>query len=128
MTPDGILGSKNNLKNISEFYGSFKINAIETGLSADPAMLERISDLADLTMISNSDCHSEALHRVGREFTMLSVGDFSYPAIIEAIRQNQVEFTAEFQPEEGRYFSTGHKKNGAVIRKTSFLKPSSQRI
>jgi uncharacterized protein (TIGR00375 family) len=110
MTPDGILGSKNNLKNISEFYGSFTINAIETGLSADPTMLEKISDLADLTMISNSDCHSEALHRVGREFTMLSVGDFSYPAIIEAIRQNQIEFTAEFQPEEGRYFSTGHKK------------------
>jgi uncharacterized protein (TIGR00375 family) len=110
MTPDGILGSKNNLKKMSEFYGSFPIHSIETGLSADPAMLEKISEVADLTMISNSDCHSEALNRIGREFTMLTITETSYAAIIEAIRQNQVAFTAEFQPAEGRYYLTGHKK------------------
>jgi len=36
MTPDGIYGSKNNLSELTEFYGNFlpNIHAIETGLSA----------------------------------------------------------------------------------------------
>ncbi len=113
MTPDGILGSKNDLKEMSEFYGGFlnKINCIETGLSADPAMLEQIPDLQNLTFISNSDCHSAALNRIGREFTILNVKSVDYPSINSALRNNQVELTAEFNPAEGRYFLTGHRAN-----------------
>jgi len=113
MTPDGIFGSKNNLDELSEFYGSFlpNIKAIETGLSADPKMLEKIPDLAELTFISNSDCHSAALNRIGREFTILEVDQVSYKSIIQAIRQNQVNMTAEFNPAEGKYYLTGHRSN-----------------
>ena len=113
MTPDGILGSKNNLNEMSEFYGTFlpQIHCIETGLSADPAMLERIPDLAELTFVSNSDCHSAALNRIGREFTILNVMNPSYSAIISALRNNQVVLTVEFNPAEGRYFLTGHRAN-----------------
>jgi len=111
MTPDGILGSKNKLTSIEEFYGLFtnEINTVETGLSADPFMLEQIPELADKTMISNSDCHSAALNRIGREFTMLDVEELSYNSIIRSLRQNKVVFTAEFNPTEGRYHSTGHR-------------------
>ncbi|MBN2829652.1 MAG: hypothetical protein JXR56_04980 [Candidatus Cloacimonetes bacterium] len=111
MTPDGILGSKNNLSSISEFYGEFisEIDVIETGLSADPFMLEQVPELANKTMISNSDCHSAALNRIGREFTMLNVEEISYREIIYALRRNNVAFTAEFNPGEGRYYSTGHR-------------------
>jgi PHP family Zn ribbon phosphoesterase len=111
MTPDGILGSKNNLTSIREFYGEFtpEIDVIETGLSADPYMLEQIPELAGKTMISNSDCHSAALNRIGREFTMLEVENLSYREIIYALRRNKVAFTAEFNPTEGRYHSTGHR-------------------
>jgi len=113
MTPDGILGSKNNLIDMKEFYGEFlsKISCVETGLSADPAMLEKIPDLADLTFISNSDCHSAGLNRIGREFTILNVESANYPAVISALRSNRVELTAEFNPAEGRYFLTGHRAN-----------------
>jgi len=113
MTPDGIFGSKNDLDELSEFYGNFlsKIKAIETGLSADPQMLEKIPDLAELTFISNSDCHSAALNRIGREFTILEVDQVSYKSIIQAIRQNQVNMTAEFNPAEGKYYLTGHRSN-----------------
>ena len=113
MTPDGILGSKNNLAEMKEFYGNFlsQIRCIETGLSADPAMLEKIPDLAELTFISNSDCHSAALNRIGREFTILNVRIVDYPSIISALRNNEVELTAEFNPAEGRYFLTGHRAN-----------------
>ena len=111
MTPDGIYGSKNDLDELSEFYGNFltNIKAIETGLSADPQMLEKIPDLAELTFISNSDCHSAALNRIGREFTILDVEQVDYKSIIYAIRQNNVIMTAEFNPAEGRYFLTGHR-------------------
>ena len=111
MTPDGIFGSKNDLDELSEFYGKFlpKIKAIETGLSADPQMLENIPDLANLTFISNSDCHSAALNRIGREFTILDVVQVDYKSIIHSIRQNNVIMTAEFNPAEGRYFLTGHR-------------------
>ena len=113
ITPDGIFGSKNDLDELIEFYGKFlpKIKAIETGLSADPQMLEKISDLAKLTFISNSDCHSAALNRIGREFTVLDVQEVSYKSIINAIRQNDVLMTAEFNPAEGRYFLTGHRSD-----------------
>jgi DNA helicase II / ATP-dependent DNA helicase PcrA len=111
MTPDGIYGSKNNLSKLSEFYGDFLLNIriIETGLSADPQMLEKIPDLSKLTMISNSDCHSAALNRIGREFTILETEDVSYKSIIYSLRQNKVVLTAEFNPAEGRYFLTGHR-------------------
>jgi len=113
MTPDGIFGSKNDLVELGEFYGEFlpKVRAIETGLSADPKMLEQIPDLAELTFISNSDCHSAALNRIGREFTILDVDQINYKSIINAIRQNNVIMTAEFNPTEGRYYLTGHRSN-----------------
>ena len=113
MTPDGIYGSKNNLSELSEFYGDFlpNIRVIETGLSADPQMLEKIPDLSQLTMISNSDCHSAALNRIGREFTILETDNVSYKSIIDSLRQNKVVLTAEFNPAEGRYYNTGHRAN-----------------
>lgn len=113
MTPEGIMGSKNNLKSIQEFYGEFtpEINAIETGLSADPKMLEKIPDFANLTMISNSDCHSSALNRIGREFTTLEMKEINYFEMINSIRENKVKFTAEFNPKEGKFFNTGHRKS-----------------
>jgi PHP family Zn ribbon phosphoesterase len=111
LTPDGILGSKNGLSTWTEFYGAFTpyIHAVETGLSADPDMLCRIPDLQNMTYISNSDCHSSALNRIGREFTILDVEKISYPEIIRAIRQNKIQLTAEFLPSEGRYYLTGHR-------------------
>lgn len=111
MTPDGVLGSKNMLTSMAEFYGSFesRIRIIETGLSADPAMLGQIPDLKDRTMISNSDCHSAALNRIGREYTVLEAECLDYPSLIHALREGKVDYTAEFNPAEGRYYLTGHR-------------------
>lgn len=129
LTPDGILGSKNNLQSIRQFYGDFtsQIRIIETGLSADPTTLQKIPDFANLTFISNSDCHSAALNRIGREFTILDTSDVSYQDIILAMRENRVDLTAEFNPAEGRYFLTGHRanrhKNGQEIIYAEELPP-----
>ncbi|HOD53203.1 MAG TPA: endonuclease Q family protein [Candidatus Cloacimonadota bacterium] len=111
MTPDGLMGSKNMLTSMKEFYGQFffHIHALETGLSADPEMLSQLNEINQLTMLSFSDCHSAALNRIGREFTVLDCEHKSYGSIIQSIRQKKVVYTAEFNPAEGRYFLTGHR-------------------
>ncbi len=111
MTPQGVFGSNIRINHLSEFFGSVseKIHIVETGLSADPLFLGLIPELDKLTLISNSDAHSSALHRMGREFTVLNIQKLDYPSIITSLRKNNVKLTAEFPPEEGRFFFTGHR-------------------
>ncbi len=112
LTPQGVYGSDHPVDSLSEVFGGFArdITTVETGLSADPALLALLPELDDKSLISNSDCHSGALNRVGREFTALELnGPPSYGAVIEAIRNRKITYTAEFNPAEGRYFLTGHR-------------------
>lgn len=111
MTPQGVYGSNNPVNKIGDFYGCAieRISAVETGLSADPEVLSLIPELDDYALVSNSDAHSAALNRMGREFTTFDVPYISYGAIVDAIRRNKVARTAEFNPTEGRFFLTGHR-------------------
>lgn len=113
LTPDGIYGSNRPITYLSEFFGEFSsaLSAVETGLSADPGLLQLIPELQGKTWISNSDAHSHHLNRMGREFTTFDVKEMTFSHIIEAIRKNKVLRTAEFHPAEGRYFLTGHRGN-----------------
>ena len=131
MTPEGVFGSKTPVYFLEEVFGEFKryIYSVETGLSADPLMLDLIPELNKVSFISNSDSHSVSLLRVGREFTCVDVPIISYKNIIDAIRKNNIVFTGEFNPMEGRYFLTGHrgdriKHNGESIYFTSIDRPS----
>ncbi len=114
MTPQGVFGSgKGNIRinHLKDFFASAtsRLRVFETGLSADPEFLALIPELDNRILISNSDAHSSALHRMGREFTVLSTSKFDYPSIISALRNNQILYTVEFPPEEGRFFLTGHR-------------------
>ena len=111
MTPQGIYGSDHPVDRMAEVFGDFteKITTVETGLSSDPELLALLPELDGKTLISNSDCHSGALNRVGREFTALDVDQPSYQEIVQALRARRIRYTAEFNPAEGRYFLTGHK-------------------
>lgn len=111
MTPQGVFGSDHPVDSLREVFGEFasRISTVETGLSADPLMLATLPELDGMTLVSNSDCHSGALNRVGREFTALDIAAPSYQEIVQAIRDKRIAYTAEFNPAEGRYFLTGHK-------------------
>ncbi len=111
MTPQGVYGSDNPVDSLRDVYGDFaeEITTVETGLSSDPKLLAMLPELDRMTLISNSDCHSGALNRVGREFTALDIAAASYGEIANALRTGKVRYTAEFDPAEGRYFLTGHK-------------------
>lgn len=111
MTPLGVFGSNNPINELAEFFsdGEELIYSVETGLSADPIILGLIPELDKRTLISNSDAHSHHLARMGREFTTLKIKNLTYPAIIRAIRNNDIVHTCEFNPAEGRYFLSGHR-------------------
>lgn len=111
MTPDGILGGKNPVDSIEEIFGNETslIDAVESGLSADPDMIKKIAGYLDVPVISSSDAHSAAFNRLGREFTELSVAEVSSDGIADAVCNGAVVKTAEFPPFEGRYYLTGHR-------------------
>lgn len=89
------------------------IHAVETGLSSDPPMNWRVSQLDGLTLVSHSDAHSPA--KLGREADILDTG-LSYTEMVEAIRTgNGFSGTIEFFPEEGKYHLDGHRNCGVCL-------------
>ncbi len=112
MTPTGVFGSNVRVNRLEDFFGeaSNEIHAVETGLSADPEVLSLIPELDNRTLISNSDAHCADFHRLGREFFSIEAKEINYEKIIESIRSNKVVRTAEFPPEEGKYYLTGHRR------------------
>ena len=111
VTPEGILGGKNPVDSITEIWGdnTTLIDALETGLSADPEMLAAVAGSLDVPLISSSDAHSAAFNRLGREFTLLDVEEESASGVLAALAEKKVLKTAEFPPFEGRYYLTGHR-------------------
>lgn len=111
-TPDGIYGGDDEIVAMRNVIGDFasEINAVETGLSADPSTLSRVPELADLAWISNSDAHSCHMNKLGREFFEVEMAAEGYRGIIDAIRARKIAYTAEFNPQEGKYFLSGHRK------------------
>jgi uncharacterized protein (TIGR00375 family) len=106
-----IFGSKSGFNSLEECFEEYTkhIYAIETGLSSDPAMNWRLSQLDNITLISNSDSHSP--QKIGREANVFNT-DLSYDGIAESIKEknkNSFLYTIEFFPEEGKYHFDGHK-------------------
>jgi uncharacterized protein (TIGR00375 family) len=112
-----VFGSKSGFDSLRDCFDDYSkyIYAIETGLSSDPAMNWRLSDLDNISFISNSDSHS--LHKIGREANVFNT-DISYKGIIEAIKSKDVKkflYTIEFFPEEGKYHNDGHRICGITL-------------
>ncbi len=104
-----IFGSMSGFNSIEECFGdnSKYIFVVETGISSDPAMNWRVSNLDKVALISNSDAHN--LERIGREANVFEC-ELSYKGIIDAISDKKkfIE-TIEFFPEAGRYHLDGHR-------------------
>ncbi len=118
MTPwFGVFGSKSGFDSLEECFGDYAkyIYAIETGLSADPAMLWRIADGRRVALLSNSDAHSP--EKIGREVNVFDC-DLDYFGIAAAIKNRDPQkflYTIEFFPEEGKYHLDGHRNCGVSL-------------
>ncbi len=107
----GVFGSMSGFDSIEEAFGenAKHIFALETGLSSDPPMNWRLSELDKFALISNSDAHSAA--KLGREVNVFDT-ELSYSAIRDTIikkDKSKFLYTIEFFPEEGKYHYDGHR-------------------
>ena len=110
----GIFGSKSGFDSLEECFGDLTshIHAIETGLSSDPAMCWRVPELDDVSIVSFSDAHS--LPKLARELTVFN-GSPSYDGLAESLRTQDIAYTVEFFPEEGKYHHSGHRRCGVSL-------------
>jgi len=118
MTPwFGLFGSKSGFDSLKECFGdqTDKIHAVESGMSADPSMLWRFSEIASgkVNVVSFSDAHSFWPWRLGREATIFEIEELSYDNIINATRTGVgLKATIETPPEYGKYHWDGHRNCG----------------
>jgi len=89
------------------------IAAVETGLSSDPPMNWRLSELDRVALVSNSDAHSPA--KLGREANVFEMAELDYGELVRILRERDTRrflYTIEFFPEEGKYHYDGHRNCG----------------
>ncbi len=115
----GALGSVSGYDSLEECYEDQvkHIHALETGMSAEPAMCWRVSTLDKFTLLSNSDAHSNHPWRLGRECNAFSFSkeEVSYKHIAHAIERKDRDallFTVETNPAYGKYHFDGHRACG----------------
>lgn len=112
-----VLGSKSGFETIAECYRDLveHIFAVETGLSSDPPMNWRVSDLDKYALVSNSDAHSPS--KLARECNLFDT-ELSFDGVINALKEKDSRRflgTIEFFPEEGKYHLDGHRKCGCRL-------------
>ncbi|MBK8049974.1 MAG: hypothetical protein IPK16_24440 [Anaerolineales bacterium] len=118
-----MLGSMSGFDSVEECFADLTphIFALETGLSSDPPMNWRVSNLDRYTLVSNSDAHSP--QKLAREATLFDT-ELAYDALFAALRTGDPERflgTVEFFPEEGKYHLDGHRKCGVCWEPTTTL-------
>lgn len=106
-----VFGSKSGFDSLVDCFEEMtpEITAIETGLSSDPSMNRRLSNLDNIVLISNSDAHS--LDNLGREATVFDgYVPLTYDRMRRILRSEEdgLLYTIEFYPEEGKYHADGH--------------------
>lgn len=109
-----LLGSRSGFDSLSACFEdlSHHIFAVETGLSSDPPMNRRISELDSRTLVSNSDAHSPA--NLGRNANLFDT-TLSFFGIRDALLSgdpDRCRGTIDLYPEEGKYHMDGHRKCG----------------
>ncbi len=110
----GLYGARSGFDSLEECFGDLAghVHAVESGLSADPAMCWSVPSLDDVAIVSFSDAHSPG--RLGRELTVFS-GEPSYDGLRESLARQRIEYTVEMFPEEGKYHHSGHRKCGVRL-------------
>jgi len=106
-----LFGSMSGFDRIEDCFGRYteKIFSLETGLSSDPKMNWRLSNLDRFSLISNSDSHSPS--KIGREANVFNC-NLDYDSIVNTLKtkdKSKFLYTIEFFPEEGKYHFDGHR-------------------
>jgi uncharacterized protein (TIGR00375 family) len=106
----GMYGSDSGFDSLQECFEeqARHIYAIESGMSADPAMIWRLKE--KINIVSFSDAHSFWPWRLGREATIFEMTELRYEHFIKAIRTGMgLTATIETPPDYGKYHWDGHR-------------------
>lgn len=119
-----LFGSESGFDSVEECFANMAkhIIAVETGLSSDPSMNWRLSQLDRMSIVSFSDAHSPKPNKMGREATELELMSLTYDNVVDALKsqaaivdrrkpKNSIASTIEFFPEEGKYHWDGHRSH-----------------
>ncbi|MFX0196042.1 MAG: endonuclease Q family protein [Candidatus Hodarchaeota archaeon] len=121
-----LFGANSGFDNAKDCYENQldKLDALETGLSSDPLMNWRVSSLDKFVLVSNSDAHSPAPWRLGREANQFELPRITYAELVEAIHHpsnGKFKQTIEFPPPLGKYHWTGHRKCAVCLSPTEAM-------
>jgi|TARA_B100001964_G_C14253150_1_gene610979 uncharacterized protein (TIGR00375 family) len=118
-----LFGSNSGFDSIKECFKdqTKHIHAIETGLSSDPAMNWRLSQLDDYSIVSFSDLHSYWPWRIGREATIFDC-KLNYDEIISSLKNKNIDMTLEVDPNYGKYHLDGHRACDVCLEPKESLK------
>lgn len=119
-----LFGSNSGFNTIKDCFkeNTKYIHALETGLSSDPAMNWRLSQLDNFALVSFSDLHSYWPWRIGREATIFDL-DLTYKNLIKALRTKEgLEETIEVDPNYGKYHFDGHRNCNVCLAPQEALK------
>jgi len=120
----GVLGNNSYFNSMKEAFQDQEknIHAIETGLSSDPEMNWRLSQLDRYSLVSFSDLHSFWPWRIGREATLFDINE-DYKSLIKAIRTKKgLRGTIEVDPAYGKYHLDGHRDCNVSLEPKEALK------
>jgi uncharacterized protein (TIGR00375 family) len=90
--------------------------AVELGLSADTYMASYLSELDDLTFVTNSDAHS--LNKIGREYNQLRMMEPSFHELVKALTFQEgrsIMWNYGLNPQLGKYHRTFCAQCDAVL-------------
>lgn len=107
-----LFGSMSGFDSVEECFKdqTKHIHALETGLSSNPTMNWRLSQLDKYALVSFSDLHSFWPWRIGREATIFELKELAYKGIINALRTKEgLSGTIEVDPNYGKYHFDGHR-------------------
>jgi uncharacterized protein (TIGR00375 family) len=115
-----VFGSRSGFDSLEECYQdqAKKIFAVETGLSSDPPMNWRLSQLDRVALMSNSDAHSPHPWRLGREANVFELSRLTYYELFDSVRKKDASrflHTIEVDPAYGKYHYSGHKACGVSL-------------
>ena len=106
----GLYGSDSGFDSLAECFEEQAqyIYAIESGMSADPAMIWRLKEKVNI--VSFSDAHSFWPWRLGREATLFEMPELRYEHFMNAVRTGEgIISTIETPPDYGKYHWDGHR-------------------
>ena len=110
----GAYGARSGFDSLADWLGDAVglVPAVETGLSSDPGMAWAVPSLDDVSLVSFSDAHSAP--RLAREATVFP-GQLGYDGLLDSLRKQDIEYTVEVYPAEGKYHHTGHRACGYSV-------------